>query len=317
MVKPRVFVSSTYYDLKYIRNSLQNFITNIGYEAVLFEGGGIPYNHQIPLDESCYSEVNKCHMLILIIGGRYGSSSSKSRDDIDEKICRIYKSVTMNEYRSARDKDIPIFVFVDKNVYSEYRTYRENFGNACNINYAYVDNVKVFELLDEINSQQRNNPIKEFDKFEDIANWLKEQWAGLFAEYLQKQQDQKILSNISEKIEELSQVSKTLKEYTESIMKKVEPDNFQKIIRDENEKIELLNKRLFLSNDLINYILQSFPKLDKEELYSTFKQTSTFENFLEKIGIDERIKSMLINSGVACNDYMDLRSKVSELEINR
>ncbi len=41
MVKPRVFVSSTYYDLKYIRNSLKSFIGSFGYEAVLFEDGDI------------------------------------------------------------------------------------------------------------------------------------------------------------------------------------------------------------------------------------------------------------------------------------
>jgi hypothetical protein len=38
VVKPRIFVSSTYYDLKHIRNNLKSFIDGFGYDAVLFEG---------------------------------------------------------------------------------------------------------------------------------------------------------------------------------------------------------------------------------------------------------------------------------------
>ena len=35
MARPRVFVSSTYYDLKHIRASLENFIESLGFDAVL------------------------------------------------------------------------------------------------------------------------------------------------------------------------------------------------------------------------------------------------------------------------------------------
>lgn len=42
-MKPRIFVSSTYYDLKYIRNDLENFIKSFGYESVLFESGDIAF----------------------------------------------------------------------------------------------------------------------------------------------------------------------------------------------------------------------------------------------------------------------------------
>ena len=72
MAKPRVFISSTYYDLKYIRKDLEVFIDGMGYDSVLFESGDIPFQHELALDESCYQEIQNCHMLILIIGGRYG-----------------------------------------------------------------------------------------------------------------------------------------------------------------------------------------------------------------------------------------------------
>ncbi len=77
MAKPRIFVSSTYYDLKHIRNSLEAFIEGFGYEPVLFESGDIPFRHNAPMDESCYSEISNCNMLVLIIGGRVGSPASE------------------------------------------------------------------------------------------------------------------------------------------------------------------------------------------------------------------------------------------------
>ena len=57
MANPRVFVSSTYYDLKHVRSSLDIFIETLGYESVLSEKGDIAYSPNMPLDESCYREV--------------------------------------------------------------------------------------------------------------------------------------------------------------------------------------------------------------------------------------------------------------------
>lgn len=37
MSKPRVFVSSTYYDLKYVRERLERFISAYCFEPILFE----------------------------------------------------------------------------------------------------------------------------------------------------------------------------------------------------------------------------------------------------------------------------------------
>jgi hypothetical protein len=41
MARPRIFISSTYYDLKYIRASLDLFIESLGFEPVLSEKGDI------------------------------------------------------------------------------------------------------------------------------------------------------------------------------------------------------------------------------------------------------------------------------------
>lgn len=306
MVKPRVFVSSTYYDLKHIRNSLKNFIDGFGYEAVLFEGGNIPYDHQLPLDQSCYSKVTKCDMLVLIIGGRYGSSSSVE-DKEDYNPCN---SITIKEYKSARDKDIPIFIFIERNVYSEYRTYKANVGNS-GVKYAYVDDVKIFEFIAQILSQKRNNQVCEFDKFEDISNWLRDQWAGLFADYLKQRQDQKELSSISAKVDELSQISETLRKYTESLMREVRPKDFDKIIQDESKKIENANrKKKFFESSFLNIIMDTAKedgiKIRKDDIYTAYIQTDNFDDFLKMVGFDEQRINIINNLCIYYDEYFDL-----------
>ena len=42
-MKPRIFVSSTFYDLKYIREDLSNFIKSYNFEPIMFEDGDIGY----------------------------------------------------------------------------------------------------------------------------------------------------------------------------------------------------------------------------------------------------------------------------------
>ncbi|WP_440951687.1 DUF4062 domain-containing protein [Methanococcoides sp. FTZ1] len=317
MTKPRIFVSSTYYDLKHIRSSLKAFITDMGYEPILFENGDIPYKHKSPLDSSCYEEINTCHILILIIGGRYGSPSSESviKENDEKPTCPNYHSVTMQEYRTAREYDIPIYIFVEKNVYSEYRTYRENKDAACEIKYAYVDNVNVFKLIDDISSQSRNNQIRDFDKFEDISNWLKEQWAGLFADYLLRERNEKSLEDMSAKIEELSQVTATLREYTESIMRKVVPDEYKEIIETQNEKMELLKRHFFASDRAIGYILRQDTKLNVEKLYSEFKTSKSFEEFVNNIGVDDELKNKFMEHRALQKDYDRLRLRLIDLDL--
>src|SRR5438093_238752 len=41
MAKPRIFISSTYYDLKHIRDSLAVFVDRLGFEPILSEKGNI------------------------------------------------------------------------------------------------------------------------------------------------------------------------------------------------------------------------------------------------------------------------------------
>lgn len=68
MAKPRVFISSTYYDLRHVRERIENFLSHFGMDPVLFESDNVTFEFNKPLDISCYNEVRLCHMMILIVG---------------------------------------------------------------------------------------------------------------------------------------------------------------------------------------------------------------------------------------------------------
>jgi hypothetical protein len=70
-MKPRVFVSSTYYDLKFLRESLENFFVALNFEPILFEANKVTFEIGKALDASCFNEVKTCQMMILVVGGRY------------------------------------------------------------------------------------------------------------------------------------------------------------------------------------------------------------------------------------------------------
>ena len=261
MARPRVFVSSTYYDLKHIRSSLEGFISELGYEPILFESGDIPFHHDKPLDANCYDAVDHAHIFVLIIGGRYGSAASgqtqlptksnKLSDDELDKTYQFYNSVTVEEYKRARSNDLPIYIFVEKGVSGEYQTFKENRG--AKIKYAHVDNVGVFYLLDTIFAESRNNVVKEFDTFSQISSWLRDQWAGLMADYLSHKKTDSALQGLTTQVQTLNQVVDALKSYSEAIVKKVEPDENKSanlIIQIEQK----LASEIVLTNPLIRFL---------------------------------------------------------------
>ncbi|MGC3966097.1 MAG: DUF4062 domain-containing protein [Pirellulales bacterium] len=237
MAKPRVFVSSTYYDLKHIRSSLDLFIESLGYEPILSEKGDIAYSPDTPLDESCYREATTADIFVLIIGGRYGSEASgpdkKANRDFNER----YESITKKEYDTASVNNTPIYILIESSVYAEYRTYQRN-KDLEKVNYAHVDSANVFRLIEEILAKPRNNPVHTFERFADIETWLRDQWAGLFRELLKCKSDQKQLAALTAQVENLSAVGETLKRYSEAILSGTSKEDSTKLIEDEEKRLE-------------------------------------------------------------------------------
>ncbi|MBQ0727549.1 MAG: DUF4062 domain-containing protein [Thalassolituus oleivorans] len=283
MAKPRIFVSSTYYDLKYIRSSLDNFIEALGFESVLSEKGDIAYSPDISLDESCYREASNADVFVLIVGGRYGSSASTEEKKPTRKFFDRYDSITKKEYDSAWSRDIPIYILVEQNVYSEYQTFLKNRANK-EIQYAHVDSINIFHLIEEILAKPRNNPVKTFEKFGEIEDWLKEQWAGLFRELLQRMSSQKQISTLSSQVETLGAINSTLQRYLEVVISKVSPDDAVELIKSEHERlseIELLDD-LKSNAFFLGAFMSEHPTI--EQFKEALTKATTFKEFANILG---------------------------------
>lgn len=286
MAKPRIFVSSTYYDLRHIRQGLDAFIKELGYEPVLFENGDIPFSHEKPLDHSCYNEIKSCHILVLIIGGRFGSPTSdenKKTDGVDlDRQYIHYNSITQKEYATALEADIPVYIFVEKGVNAEYGTYKKNRDNKS-IVWQHVDSINVFQLLESVYSQKRNNLIRDFDKLSDITHWLRDQWAGLLAEFLLRRTEDKKFSTLTAQLNRLEGVVEALKSYSESLIRSVEPQTAEKLIEKTDQNIELANKlSKFKSARFIRDILDK-NNISTYVLYRAFCDATSMANLQSRI----------------------------------
>ena len=167
MAVPRVFVSSTYYDLRYVRADLDVLADQMGFEVVRFEDGSIPYHTAMTLPDACCKEIENCQILLLIIGGRYGSVVlvEAEQDDGDEGDSKRSISISRLELEHAVRSVLLIFTFVDAAVLAEHRTYQSNLNRNVDVKdiaWAAVDDVAVFEFIDFIKNLPGRNPTFDF-----------------------------------------------------------------------------------------------------------------------------------------------------------
>lgn len=172
MAKPRVFISSTYYDLKAVRADIERFVRDRGYDPVLNERGHVTYSKETSPEVSCYREIESCDILVSIVGGRLGSASHQQE-----------YSISQMELRSALEQYKQVYIFVERDVLAEYRTYLKNRDSA--VVWAAVDDIQIYKFLEEVFALPHNNAIMPFDTTHDIVAMLREQWAGLFQRMLQ------------------------------------------------------------------------------------------------------------------------------------
>lgn len=291
MAKPRVFVSSTYYDLKYARERLERFIESYNMEPVLFESDEVYFNPTQDLDVSCYKEVETCHIMVLIVGGRYGSIASEQKDIYEEK----YISITQREYETASQKRIPVMVFVEQNVFAEYNTYLANKSNdTSQLNYAFVDDERIFQFI----SKLERGAIKVFGKVDDIEHYFSNQISGMLLDYLTMLKNNKIDNEIKSAVSQLEMITKTMQNAVNKIAEKVLEDDkgkYEELLKIQKQSQIDLFLQLFkqsvdwdnayeigVSKDKINAISSIFESLlFNWNAISANRDTSSYRSFLE------------------------------------
>lgn len=274
-MKPRVFISSTYYDLKHVRERLERFIENYYFDPVLFESDTVTFEPNKSLDISCYNEVKLCHMMILIVGGRYGSAVIGD-DAIEKKdfYNKEYISITRKEFETAVKLNVPIFVFIEKNVYAEYHTYSKNqalfeSNNQLDFSFAHADDINIFRFINILKSIA----IKTFEKIEDIEHYLGNQFAGMLYLYLQQLRDEKQEEKILDSVSELKSISKRMNEMLVAVGKNViKEGSFEDVIFNQNKILIEFFVEQFCDN--IQFKSDSnIPIATSQEAYQILKQT--------------------------------------------
>jgi hypothetical protein len=174
---PKVFVSSTMYDLQYLRDAVRQAIVEIGLEPVMSEHSEVAFTPSDTVENACYKALQECHLAVVIVGKRYGTLG---KDGI---------SVTHNEFRVARDRKVPTFCLVDKEVLAFKRVFDHSVA-AADVPYPGMEaHDHTFRFVREIAEARPNNAILSFESAQDARTHLRSQIAHLFQELLVKHND--------------------------------------------------------------------------------------------------------------------------------
>jgi uncharacterized protein DUF4062 len=161
---PGVMISSTFYDLRQVREDLRHFLEDeLGYRPLLSEHPSFPLNPDANTIDNCRERVERdADILVLVIGGRYGT--------IDDQTS---KSVTNLEYLAARQKGIPVYAFIEQGIVSLIPIWKSNPTADFS---GRVDTAKLFEFIEQVRSTHKVW-MQEFKHASDIIDALRIQFA--------------------------------------------------------------------------------------------------------------------------------------------
>ncbi|MFG0380405.1 hypothetical protein ACF8C6_05500 [Pseudomonas sp. zbq_18] len=164
-----------------------------------------------------------------------------------------------------------MYIFIDKSVFNEFRTYERNKENK-DISYASVDDIRIFNFIDEINNLPIGNPIASFETTSDITDYLKEQWSGLFQRLLSESSKQKEITALNE----IKSTAKTLNQLVSFLIeeRKNGDQAFKEILLSNHPAFSQIREllkipyRVFFTNlDELNDLLlaRQFSAIDESE----------------------------------------------------
>ena len=171
---PTVFISSTIEDLHHVRDAVRETVSELNYQPIMSEHGGVGYMNETAADVACYQSVKECQLMILIIGKRYGSKTQGSG----------MVSVTEHEYDTCMEHKPRLITFVDGEGLNYKRVF-DGSPKAANVNYPGMDNANAtFSFINKVMHAPVRNAIIPFSSVSDVRLQLKQQLATLFHDLL-------------------------------------------------------------------------------------------------------------------------------------
>jgi len=170
---PKIFISSTVLDDSGIyRKNITEALTSMGMHIVEFQDSHFPYANDSSTNviSETIEAVHASDVFLILIGKKYGH------------ICEDGKSVIHHEYEEALEFNLPIFIFIEDKVWSDYNrnliggdNYIENEKHRDFIKQVSVN--KIFSFSDEKQcvehiKAQFNNHLGGLFRFSRQATWL-------------------------------------------------------------------------------------------------------------------------------------------------
>lgn len=270
---PNIFISSTIQDLGHLRDSIRDTIMEIGYNPIMSEYGDIGFLPSDSAEDSCYLALRDCQLAIIIIGKRYGSISKNNL------------SITHNEFRTSRERKVPVIFLVNEEVLSYKKVYEAN-GNNDNLTFPNMENPsKLFQLIREFSESEINNGLVIFSSVQTAKNNLKKQLAHIFGELIKKQFDP-VKGEIKDILSEITTLRHILLKNEQEIARKF-ASAFRFLLNEENKYLKEIAEKVSDSLE------EAVPKLIS---------SNNFHQFLTDNNVDIRI--------------MDSEEAFKELEIS-
>ncbi len=158
----KIFLSSTCYDLKDLRAEVENFLLAKGHQLLLSDRANFPHFIGTHRHDICIENVETCDLFILVIDSRYGAPYYK-----DQNI-----SITWAEFREAIRSKRKIIAFVRQEVYNERQSCRRNQKKGNTFEPAFADNIKTFDLIDEVQRYEDGVWMQPFDNSVQVKEKL-------------------------------------------------------------------------------------------------------------------------------------------------
>ena len=282
MANPRVFISSTCYDLSEVRDSLVDFVRSYGFEPILSDRGDVFFHPDIHTHESCINEVGNCQLFLLIIGGRFGGTYTADTS----------KSIVNAEYSAAREQKIPVFTFVKRGVYSDHFVFSKNKKNS-NLDEIVFPSLEknsyakqIFGFIDEVRLAPVNNGFFAFDFARDITELLRKQWAGMFFEFLQQRTARDQFATATSLLDNISVAGDKVEELVKRLYRHIDSAGADATIKD--VEIRSVAKRFF--EECLEFVTKPDLRFIKKEV-----SPGPFEHWYEYLAkaTDGRVEDLL------------------------
>jgi len=176
-MRPKVFLSSTVYDLIDLRAEASQHISDLGLSPSLSDSAVSEFS--VVADENsietCLANVKSSDFFVLVLSRRYGPSLGKiGYDDI---------SATHLEYRHAVEHSVPVLFYVRDKLEAEYRIWTKNKGTDVDFRWVSDKDAGLFDLIEEhrklVDKRNRSNWYFTFSNCRDLKGSLTTHLGGI------------------------------------------------------------------------------------------------------------------------------------------